>query len=194
MTSFKRSCSLLIVIVLVHAFILAIASARNFEKEIPYDKPVVSPDGALAVTLLAGQNPVPLGVETKMLVNALSIKNRKTGQVVAVYIEGPPYLLEWTKDSKTIVTVEHVAGGNTVNVYNDNGTSWKPTELGPPTKLITHCKAVAVKTGLHSVRVTFIVEHEHPENHAQADVHEYTIVADANTGATTKVIQQRTTR
>ena len=180
-----------VIVICLVALLGSHASAHNFDNEVPYNKPYPSPDGTSIVQLLSGQNPMQLGVDTNMLVNALSISNIRTGRSSIVYIEGPPYVLKWTKDSKTIVTVEHVAGGNTAKVYNYDGTVWKPTEIGPPTRLITHSQVTALKIGSHDITITFLVEYEHPEQHAEADLHEYTVVVNGRSGMITKTINQR---
>ena len=159
------------------------AATQNFQEEVPYGKSFLSPDGVTAAQLLADQDPVPLGQYTSFRMNALSIKDTRSGQVSMVYVDNPTWsFLGWTKDSKTIVTVEHVSTGNTVRFYDFDGTSWKPTEIGPPARLITHSRASALKTNLHSVTVTFLVEYEHPEHRAMAELHRYVVIVDGKTG------------
>lgn len=87
--------------------------------ELSGDETFVSPDGRFAAT------------------GFIRILDRVFGKEYKIPVLPPISSLEWTKDSKTIVTVSHIAGGSYAVLLHFDGEEWQKIEFEPPAKLIT---------------------------------------------------------
>jgi hypothetical protein len=79
-----------------------------------------SPDGRFTAQLANDDN------------GDLGIKNNQTGETYKVGALTPLLSLKWTGDSKTIVTVEHIAGGSEANLVHFDGSKWNQFSADPP--------------------------------------------------------------
>ena len=85
-------------------------------EEIHEDQVFTAPNGTLAATFLGG---------------AFEIKDTSTGRTFTVQSLTPVSKAIWTDDSKTLVTVEHLAGGSDVVLFQSAGAEWKRVSVDP---------------------------------------------------------------
>lgn len=112
------------IIIMLIAALNAIGVARGQEtREIAPGRVFKAPDGMFtAKTVGGGLLPAT---------DKITIIDNKTGASAAqIEIDPPLYGLSWTGDSKTLVTVSHIAGGSTAGIIHQKmgrGNSTVPT-------------------------------------------------------------------
>jgi len=92
----------------------------------------------------------------------LDLKNSKTGQVdSSMKIELTPlFSVQWTRDSKTIAIVSHVAHGSTATLFHFNGGMWSsrivwPPDLDDATYYGIFCSVAKAEAEEHEVKLTY---------------------------------------
>ena len=115
------------------------------EQEIELGQSVGSPDGRFTAVL------------TNDTQGNLHIKSNTTGELYKIGVFRPLYSLEWTGDSQTVVTVEHLAGGSQAVLIHFDGDKWSrfevdPTEPPPP---YHHYAVIRKEIGRDTVKLRY---------------------------------------
>jgi hypothetical protein len=120
------------------------------KQEIEAGHSVSSPDGRFTAEL------------TNDTQGNLHIKSNVTGDVYRIEVFRPLYSLEWTEDSQTVVTIEHLAGGSQAVLIHFDGHKWSrfevdPTHAPPP---YHHYAVIKQGIGRNAVKLTYKVTDE----------------------------------
>lgn len=87
---------------------------------------------------------------------SLKIRNNLTGKLYPrVAVLTPLLSLKWTGDSKTIVTIEHIAAGSCAALVHFDGKAWRPHEADPPGGPYNHIEVLNQEIGKNGARISF---------------------------------------
>lgn len=110
-----------------YLYLLAIALlvvSNGYSSEIQPNANFGSPDGKYAAKCVGGG--------TVPAVDQIQVIENGSGRVLAKFEVNPPlYSIRWTRDSKSLVTVSHIAGGTVAGVIHFDGTNWKEHSADP---------------------------------------------------------------
>lgn len=73
----------------------------------------------------------------------------------------PVYALRWTRDSKTVAIVHHLAGGSAAMLVHCDGKAWKHFAVDPPGGGHDRIGVVGFETGDTTVRLSFKTKKVH---------------------------------
>ena len=120
------------------------------------------------------------------------IINTQTGKVEETFIMySVPSSVRWTKNSKTIVTIEHRAGGSCMIIMTLKHTAWEYSEPTIPGDLGQHHAGVVhEQVGQSNVRVEYKVTHEKP-NGLIVGFYTCAFTIHPDTGAITDVVKRK---
>lgn len=91
----------------------------------------------------------------------LIIKNEKLHKVEASIPVLPPVLsLKWSPDSKSLVVVQHLAGGSLASLVILDGKQWKKNDCEPPLKIQCNYSLVNFQFVDKQLRLTYKVSQE----------------------------------
>jgi hypothetical protein len=85
----------------------------------------------------------------------LHITDTRTGAVYKSALSLPLFFVTWTHDCRTIVAVEHLAGGSQMSLIHFSGRSWKRFEVEPPGGDSGHYDVIGQEIRQNSIRVTY---------------------------------------
>ena len=170
---------------------ICICFALDAAGELPYDKPVLSPNKQLTAQWTLSANPDATHSNSTDKTNCLSISNIQTGQISTIPAIGPLYFLQWTGDSKTIVTVEHRAGGSAACVYNYDGILWENTEIVSPEKFARHTDVVKIIPNFDNITVTYKTSSIKNLHYSDILYHIYNFNVSGRTGEILRTISER---
>lgn len=87
---------------------------------------------------------------------ALRIRNNLTGRFYPeVPVLTPLLSMKWTGDSKTIVTIEHIAGGSCAALVHFDGKTWRRYDADPSGGPYNHIEVLSQEIGENGARITF---------------------------------------
>lgn len=115
-------------------------STASGERPVQYGKSIGSLDGRFTATYFGSQ---------------LRIRDKLRDDCVASVSVFPVHALAWTQNSKTIVTVEHIAGGSEVVLINLERDGWHRSEIDPPCGTYDHYAVVDLVVGDRAVKVRY---------------------------------------
>lgn len=119
-------------------------ASGNERKEIAVDKWVTSPNGEFSAAYLG---------------RSIRIRNNLTQRLYpTVPVLTPLLSLKWTGDSKTIVTIEHIAGGSSAALVHFNGKAWRRYDAGPSGGPYNHIEVLKQEIGKDGARITFVAD------------------------------------
>ncbi len=116
-------------------------------------------------------------------ITCLSVEDRRSQTTALAGVLSPVFVISWTKDSQSIVTVEHIAGGTQAVVLHYQDDKWKRHEVEPLSEDRTgHYAVTGLKLGQNSFEVTYKVA----DNSVTNDVDYYLCKfrVEASTGTT----------
>ena len=114
----------------------------------------------------------------------------KLGKSKSLFEQTFIYSLQWTGDSKTVVTVEPIAHGSECNIYHYANDKWKRIIIKPPDLLKGVYSVVKCDASFNTVNMTYKV-FERPPIVASAIFYITSFVVDANTGAIARTISKK---
>lgn len=118
---------------------------------------VESPDREFVVECKVGEQLAPA-------VGLIEILDKRTGSTARSFEINPPlYALKWTADSKTIVAVQHVAGGSVAQIIHLSSGKWTTFEASPPVG--DEATVVKVVPQSHVVELTYKVNQKPASSH-----------------------------
>lgn len=136
-------------------------------KEMKVDEWVTSPDRRLSAAYSGG---------------SIQIRDNVTGKV---YPDAPvltPLLsMKWTGDSKTIVTIEHIAGGSCAALIHFDGKTLRRHQADPPGGPYRRIEVLSQEIGQSGVRITFAANVRLPGTTFAYFVIAFDINAETNT-------------
>lgn len=90
---------------------------------------------------------------------SLRIRNNLTGKVYPeVPVLTPLLSIKWTRDSKTIVTIEHLAGGSCAALVHFDGKTWRRHQADPPGGPYNHIEVLSQEIVQDGVRIAFAAD------------------------------------
>lgn len=90
---------------------------------------------------------------------SLRIRNNLTGRLYPkVSVLTPLLSLKWTRDSKTIITIEHMAGGSCAALVHFDGKAWRRYDAEPPGGPYNHIEVLSQEIGEDGARITFAAD------------------------------------
>lgn len=132
------------------ASLTAICHTASAADEVRLDHRFVSPDGRFTAQLTNDEK------------GNIRITDNKTGQVYKEWAVRPLYSLKWTRDSKTIVTIEHLAGGSETALIHFSENRWSRFPVSPPVKTppYHHYRVIRQEIEGNKVKLTYKVTDE----------------------------------
>jgi hypothetical protein len=116
-------------------------SSAGERKEMVVDEWVTSPNGEFSAAYSGG---------------SIRIRNNLTGRFYPkVPVLTPLLSLKWTRDSKTIMTIEHIAGGSCAVLVHFDGKTWRRYDPDPPGGSYNHIEVLSQEIGQSGARITF---------------------------------------
>ena len=120
------------------------SAADPKRKEMASDDWITPPNGELSAAYSGG---------------SLKIRHKLTGRLYpTVRVLTPLLSLKWTGDSKTIVTIEHIAGGSCAALVHFDGKAWRRHDADPAGGPYNHIEVLNQEIGNDSVRITFAAD------------------------------------
>lgn len=94
---------------------------------------------------------------------SIRIRDNVTGRVYPeVPVLTPLLSLKWTRDSKTIVTIEHIAGGSCAALVHFDGKTWRRYDADPSGGPYDHIEVLSQEIGQDRARITFAANVRRP--------------------------------
>ena len=175
----NRLCGTLCVLLACASMLCSKAIAQRVEGVL-YSQTLVSPNKKFVAELVEGKQPTHS-------FDRLMITDSETKKSSYVELFTPLYAWAWTDDSKTIATVEHIAGGSESVLLHYEDGQWHRHEVELPDNLAenSHYGVVYQQLDDGKVTVTYKVEYD-PGDGSKRKYLLYKLAVDAATG---KVIQ-----
>lgn len=120
----------------------------------------------------------------------LAITDSRTPATERARIGTPLLSMRWTFDSRTIVSIEHLAGGSQLALLHFYESGWKRIEVIPPNGLEGHFEVIRQQMHRDSVTVTYKVTKEKP-NGAVASAFTCSFDVDAASGRISQLRRRR---
>lgn len=148
--------------------------------EMPTNKAIVSPDQRFAAKLADDQQ------------GNIHIVDNSSGVTQKVRSFRPLLSLKWSGDSKSLVTIEHLAGGSQTAIIHFDGDKWTRSEVDPiaETPPYHHYTVIKQEVGWDAIRVTYKVTDE-KGNGVPFGYYICSFTVDAATGARKNFVKRR---